>query len=164
MLQSLEGLAYAHRHNIVHRDLKPHNLLLAGSDGRWTAKIGDLGMAKNFEKAGLSGRTLTGAYAGTPQFMPREQVINFKYVKPVSDVWSLGATFYGMLTGQTPHDFPRGLDPIEVVLGGKIIPIRQRDASLPKKLAEVIDRSLMVKPQERFQDASEFRRALEPAL
>ena len=53
-------------------------------------------MAKNFQQAGLSGMSLTGTFAGTPLFMPREQFINFKYVKPVSDVWSLGATFYNM--------------------------------------------------------------------
>jgi len=121
-------------------------------------------MAKSFQQAGLSGMTVTGDCAGTPVFMPREQVVNFRQVKPVSDVWSLGATFYCMLTGHGPRDFPPGVDPMEVVLGGKAVPIRRRDATLPKKLAEVIDRSLAVKPEDRFQDASEFRRALKKAL
>ena len=164
MRQSLDGLAHAHSKGFVHRDLKPHNLLLAGTEGKWTAKIGDFGMAKSFQQAGLSGMTVTGNYAGTPAFMPREQVINFKQVKPVADVWSLGATFYAMLTGAIPRDFPRGVDPMEVVLGGRIVPIRERDAGVPKKLAEVIDRSLLVNPKERFQDAAEFRKALEKAL
>ena len=107
-------------------------------------------MAKSFQQAGLSGMTVTGNYAGTPGFMPREQVINFRQVKPVTDVWSLGATFYCMLTGQIPRDFPRGVDPMEVVLGSRIVPIRERDASLSKKLAAVIDHSLVVNPKERF--------------
>jgi len=61
--QSLEGLAHAHAKGFVHRDLKPHNLLLAGREGNWTAKIGDFGMAKSFEQAGLSGMTVTGNVA-----------------------------------------------------------------------------------------------------
>src|SRR6266853_1956761 len=97
-------------------------------------------------------------------YMPREQVINFRLVKPVADVWSLGATFYCMLTGQLPRDFPRGVDPMELVLGGRIVPIRERDASIPKKLAEVIDRSLAVNPKERYQDAAQMHDALVKAL
>ena len=162
--QSLEGLAHAHAKGFMHRDLKPHNLLLAGSEGKWTAKLGDFGMAKSFEQAGLSGMTVTGNAGGTPAYMPREQVINFRQVKPVTDVWSLGATFYGMLTGQLPRDFPRGVDPMEVVLGGRIVPIRERDADIPKKLAEVIDRSLAVNPKDRWQDAAQMLDALGKVL
>lgn len=164
IMEALTGLAYAHGRNIVHRDLKPHNILLNGSEGRWIAKIGDLGMAKNFERAGLSGMTVTGQYAGTPGFMPREQVTNFKHVKPVSDVWSMGATLYNMLTGQMPRDFPRGKDPMEIILRGEIMPIRRRDAGIPKALAAVIDRALSNSTKDRYQDAAELRSALENAL
>ena len=148
----------------MHRDLKPHNLLLSGREGKWTAKPGDFGMAKSFAQAGLSGMTVTGNVGGTPAYMPREQVINFRQVKPVTDVRSLGATFYGMLTGQLPRDFPRGVDPMEVVLGGRIVPIHERDAGIPKKLAEVIDRSLAVNPKDRWQDAAQMHHALGKAL
>ncbi|HEV7406294.1 MAG TPA: FHA domain-containing serine/threonine-protein kinase [Chthoniobacteraceae bacterium] len=164
MRQCLEGLAHAHAQRFVHRDLKPANLLLAGAEGKRVAKLGDFGMAKSFEQAGLSGMTVTGSYGGTPGYMPREQVINFRQVKPVTDVWSIGATFYCMLTGQVPRDFPRGVDPMEVVLGGRIVPLRERDAALPKKLAEVIDRSLAMNPQERYQDAAQMLEALVKAL
>jgi len=164
MLESLKGLSYAHKKNIVHRDLKPANILLHGAEGRWVAKICDVGLGKDFQQAGFSGMTMTGAIAGTPPFMPREQVTNFKYVKPVSDVWSMGATFYNMLTGQFPRDFERGRDYMEIILHGSIVPIRRRDASIPKKVAEVIDCALDDNVKNRYQTADGFLKALEKAL
>lgn len=164
MLQALEGLAHAHQNGLVHRDLKPQNILLDGAAKAWIAKIGDLGLAKNFQQAGFSGMTMTGHYCGTPYFMPREQVVHFKHIKPTSDVWSMGATFYNILTGQTPRHFPRGRDPIEIILRGAIVPIRRRDQSIPKKVAEVIDRALLHSPDHRYRDAAEMREALAKVL
>jgi serine/threonine protein kinase len=164
MLQALNGLAFAHGKGFIHRDLKPHNLLLKGTEGRWTTKVGDFGLAKDFQKAGYSGNTMTGTYAGTPFFMPREQVTNFKYVKPVSDVWSMGATFYNLLTGRFPLDFVAGKDPLQVILHGSIVPVRQRDPGVPKKVAEVIDRALANDVKQRYQDAGEMRQALAKVL
>lgn len=164
MLQTVEGLAYAHKNNMVHRDIKPSNILLCNSGRSFIPKVSDFGLSKNFQKAGLSGMTMTGSYAGTPVFMPREQLINFKYTKPVSDVWSLGATFYYMLTGQLPRDIKRGQDPMEAILQNAIIPIRIREANISKKLAEVIDRALNNDPTQRFQDAMKMHKALKTAL
>jgi serine/threonine-protein kinase len=164
MLQALDGLAYAHAKGIVHRDLKPGNLLLAGNRANRVVKVSDFGLAKNFEQAGLSGMTLTGHFAGTPLFMPREQVLNFKRVKPVSDVWSIAATFYYMLTGAPPRETPKGVDPLAAVLGGVSIPIRDRDHNIPKPLAAVIDHALAVDHKKRFQNATELRDALANAV
>ena len=154
--QALEGLAYAHAQGVMHRDLKPANILLAGKPENPIAKISDLGFAKNFDKAGFSGMTVTGAYAGTPVFMPKEQLTNFKYVKPVTDVWSFGSTAYAVLTGRPPRDFPRGADPMEVILRGEIVPIRTRDPQVPAALAEVIDKAIRLNPKDRYQDAAEM--------
>ncbi|MSR64891.1 MAG: FHA domain-containing protein [Verrucomicrobiae bacterium] len=107
MLGALEGLEYAHHAEIpkvklkdgsygrgrglVHRDLKPPNIFLSGAGSARMAKVGDYGLSKAFDSAGLSGRTRTGTVAGTPVFMPRQQVIDFKYAKPEVDVWAMAA-------------------------------------------------------------------------
>jgi eukaryotic-like serine/threonine-protein kinase len=162
MLETLEGLGYAHAQGYVHRDLKPANILLS-AEGRG-AKVADFGFAKNFEKAGLSGLTHTGTAAGTWPFMPREQLINFKYVKPVSDVWSIAATFYFVLTRALPRDSPRGRDPVDVVLENRIVPIRDREPGIAPRLAEVLDRALAAQTSDRFPTAGEFLKALAGAV
>ena len=116
MLGVLDGLAYAHSKGFVHRDLKPQNILLAKENINLIAKISDFGLSKNFTQAGFSGMTVTGSYAGSYPFMPREQVTNFKYVKPVSDVWSIAATLYFVITGELPREIRKGQDPMEAIL------------------------------------------------
>jgi len=164
MLGALGGLAHAHSNRVVHRDLKPANILLDGAGSSCTAKVADFGLARSFEKVGFSGMTVTGSYAGTFPFMPREQVTDFKHSKPHSDVWSVAATFYNMLTGLHPHDFPQGVDPMEVVLGGTPIPIRRRAPNIPAGLAAVLDKALAMTPSARYPTATEFRRAVQGVL
>ncbi len=155
-LVALDGLAFAHAQGVVHRDLKPENLLLADARRR-EAKISDFGLAKSFEQAGLSGMTATGTFGGTYHFMPREQLTHFRSLRPVSDVWSMGATLYFMLTGRFTRDFPPGIDPLQVILKGGIVPIRNRDPRLPAALARVVDRAVADDFNERHQSAAEFR-------
>lgn len=164
MAECLDGLDHAHRQKFIHRDLKPQNILLDNRRGRWTAKITDFGLAKNFEMAGLSGMTATGRFGGTYFFMPREQLTEFKYFRPVSDVWSIAATFYHMLSGQYPLDFPEDRDPMEVILRDEPVPLRRRDAGIPAPVAEVVDRALAGDPAKRYQTAAEMKTALERAL
>jgi len=155
-LQALEGLAAAHKEGFVHRDIKPQNILLH----RNLAKISDFGLAKNFQKAGLSGMSMTGNYAGTPVFMPPEQITNFKYVKPVSDVWSFAASLYQLLTGKFPYRFDPKRDPIDIILNEKPVPIRDRMPGLEKNLATVIDKALVRNPKDRFPDAGKLLASL----
>ncbi len=163
IMQSLAGLDYAHRQGLVHRDLKPQNILLHQHGGGWVAKLGDLGIAKYFEQAGLFGMRLTCMCGSTFDFMPREQVTNFKGFEPSSDVWSIAATFYRAITGVSPRNCPQDRDPMEVVLCEKAAPIRQRNLAVPLAIAAVIDRALANEPKERFQNAGEMLSALTSA-
>ncbi|CAM5478728.1 hypothetical protein GCM10010329_29980 [Streptomyces spiroverticillatus] len=163
-LDALRGLEHAHEQGVVHRDLSTSNILLhQGANGSRTAKIADFGISKAFDQAGLSGLTRTGAAAGKPMFMPRQQVVNFRRAAPEVDVWALAACLYNMLTGQLPREFPRAKDPWQVVLQETAVPIRRRDPSVPGALAEVIDRALVERPRIGFQSAAELRGALERA-
>ncbi len=98
-----------------------------------------------------------------PQARP-DEVANFKYLKADGGVWGLGATLYHMLTGQLPFDFPPGQERASVIARGRIVALRQRDASLPPRVAEVIDHSISARPKERYGTATEFRTAIEQAL
>lgn len=180
IFQVLDGLEYAHNAEIpyvklangkfakgkglVHRDIKPSNLLVKNAQRQPIVKIADFGVAKAFDRAGLSGFSASGAdLEGTFYFMPREQILNFKYAKPSVDVWATAACLYYMLTGTLPRDF-RGKEPLLAVLQTNPIPIRQRNRSIPKKLAEVIDLALVDHPQVYYKSATELKEALQNAL
>lgn len=162
-LQILEGLAYAHQKGHVHRTIKPSNILLKGQN-KYTAKLADFGLARAFERAGFSGMSATGSTLNAAMFMPREQLTQFRFSSPAGDVWSLAATLYYMLTGQSPRYFSNGKDPVEVILRGGFTPIREYAPKLPKKVAKTLDRALDDDTRERFPNASEFLRALNKAL
>ncbi|WP_194925096.1 protein kinase domain-containing protein [Catenulispora pinisilvae] len=161
-VQVLQGLEHAHNAGIVHRDLSPSNILLTGQGAALTAKVCDFGLAKAFDQAGLSGLTRTGATAGKPWYLPRQQVINFRNASQAVDVWALAATLYRCLTAEFPRDFSRARDPWQAVLQVEPTPIREHEPSLPKGLAEVIDEALRETPAIGFQTAAEFRAALSP--
>jgi serine/threonine-protein kinase len=95
--QVAEGLRYAHAHNVIHRDIKPANILL-GKDGN--VKISDFGIAKILGSQGL---TKTGMLVGTPWYTSPEQIVG-KEIDFRTDLYSLGVTFYEVLTGRVPFD------------------------------------------------------------
>ncbi|WP_252824793.1 FHA domain-containing serine/threonine-protein kinase [Actinoallomurus soli] len=151
-----------HARGLVHRDVKPANILLAGTgpEGRPLVKLGDFGLAKAFERAGLSGHTRTGALGGTIPFAPRVQLVSYKYVGPEVDIWATAACLYWMLTGATPRDFPLGRDPVAIALREPVVRIRDRDPSVPPQLAKVIDEALTDTPRITVRTADELALAL----
>ncbi|WP_332980026.1 protein kinase domain-containing protein [Microcoleus sp. A003_D6] len=175
ILQVLDGLSYTHNveipnvkladgsfgkgQGLIHRDLKPGNIFLANVGGKQVAKVGDYGLAKAFDLAGLSGQTLTGSAVGTLGFMPRQQVINFKYVQPEVDVWAAAACLYAMLTGCLPRNL-QGQDPFLAVLQSDAVPIGDRTSAIPKPLAKVIDLALIDNPDIYYKSATDFKQAL----
>jgi serine/threonine-protein kinase len=161
--QILKGLELAHKLGFVHRDIKPENILIAQTSEGLVAKISDFGLAKSFRGVGLSGLTFSGEMRGTVPFMPPEQMLDFKTVTPLADLYATAATLYYMLTCKYVYDEAAGGgDLIRMLLEEPPIPILERRPDVPKGLAEVIQKCLARDPKERYPDATLMRAALKP--
>jgi pSer/pThr/pTyr-binding forkhead associated (FHA) protein len=161
--QILKGLEEAHKLGFVHRDIKPENILIAQTAEGLAVKISDFGLAKSFRGVGLSGLTFSGEMRGTVPFMPPEQMLDFKTVTPLADLYATAATLYYMLTCQYVYDESAGGgDLIHMLLEESPIPIRDRRPDVPQALAEVIRICLARDPKERYPDAASMRKALKP--
>ena len=178
-LQILDALIYAHQqqievdladgsvqlfNGIVHRDIKPANYFLVSKNGPHGVKLADFGMAKAFEAAGMTNFTHTGEAGGTPVFMPRQQIIEYRYAKPDVDVWAVAASYYFMLTGCFPKDFNIKKDLWSQALKNPAVPIRKRNRNIDHRLAEAIDHALIEKPAIGFGSALELKKAIEGAI
>jgi eukaryotic-like serine/threonine-protein kinase len=99
--QVAHGLQHAHKYNLIHRDIKPANVFIT-SEG--VAKILDLGLSKNIEEQDTAYLTQAGHAVGTPHYISPEQAKGAADIDGATDIYSLGATFYHLVTGQTPFD------------------------------------------------------------
>jgi eukaryotic-like serine/threonine-protein kinase len=160
--QMLKGLEQAHQLGFVHRDIKPENILITqGTDGLMV-KISDFGLAKSFRGVGLSGLTFSGEMRGTVPFMPPEQMLDFKTVTPLADLYATAATIYYLLTCQYVYDDQPGGDLIRMLLEEPPIPIQDRRTDISPGLASVIETCLARDPKTRYPDAKSMRQALKP--
>jgi serine/threonine-protein kinase len=161
--QILRGLEQAHQLGFVHRDIKPENILIAQTPEGPVVKISDFGLAKSFRGVGLSGLTFSGEMRGTVPFMPPEQMLDFKTVTPLADLYATAATLYYLLSCRYIYDEPTaGGDLIRMLLEEPIIPIRERRSEIPEALDKVIEKCLARDPKARYADATSMRHALKP--
>jgi WD40 repeat protein len=152
------GLAAAHAAGILHRDLKPANLLLA-ADG--TVKLGDFGLA-------LPGKVETrltqeGQIVGTPQYMSPEQCRGDP-LDDLSDVYSLGATYYTLLVGRPPYEAEQFLQVSVAHCTSPIPNPRDRNPDIPEACAALVRRALAKDPADRYLGAVALLAALEELL
>ncbi len=145
-LQICAALKVAHAAGIIHRDLKPSNLLL-GLDG--VLKLTDFGVAQVFAANRL---TVTGGIIGTVEYMSPEQAEGKRATK-VSDLYSLGAVMYAMLTGRPPFTGKTLVDVIRKHATARFDMPSLYDSSIPRLLEEVVCKLLAKNPDERYPDA-----------
>src|SRR5579871_6275045 len=146
--QVAQGLAAAHAAGLIHRDIKPSNILLEPGTGR--AKITDFGLARLDSQP--SGTTQEGILAGTPTYMSPEQAQGLRSLDGRSDVYSLGATLYEALTGQTPF---RGAPHmvLQQVIDEEPRPLRQLNDRIPRDLETICLKCLQKEPAQRYAGA-----------
>jgi serine/threonine protein kinase len=147
--QIAEGLAEAHRLGVIHRDLKPQNIMI---DRDGNAKIMDFGIARSLHGRGM---TATGVIIGTPEYMSPEQA-EAKDVDKRSDIYSLGAVLYEMVTGRVPFE---GETPLSIILKHRGEPApdpKDMNEQISPAFSQVILRCLEKEKDKRFQQAEDI--------
>jgi eukaryotic-like serine/threonine-protein kinase len=156
---------HAHAHGILHRDLKPSNILIA-RDGQ--AHVSDFGLAKRLPSPGEEpgrGLTQSGAILGTPSYMAPEQAAGSRgALGPASDVYSLGAILYEMLTGRPPFQAATHLDTLMLVLEQDPVPPRLLNRQVNRELEMICLKCLQKTPRLRYESAAKLADDLEAFL
>ncbi|HEY4238919.1 MAG TPA: serine/threonine-protein kinase [Kofleriaceae bacterium] len=154
----LKALEYAHGRGVVHRDMKPSNVLVRAHDAM--ATVMDFGIAKMTTSTKL---TATGQTMGTVRYMSPEQVRG-QEVDLRTDLYSLGATMYESLVGDTPFDGNTHFEIMTKHLSELPKRPSAAGAELPAAVEDAIMRSLAKKPEDRFDSARSMRKQLESVL
>jgi serine/threonine-protein kinase len=173
--QAALGLQHAHERGLVHRDIKPNNLLVtltptgestvSGRLPLWgTVKLLDLGLARLEQEMSEQDRALTreGAVLGTPDFLAPEQALGAHTVDARADLYSLGCTFYFLLSGRPPF---HAESVAQLLLKHQLehpTPLETLRSDIPEGVLAIIRSLLAKEPDERIQTAGELAAALEP--
>jgi serine/threonine protein kinase len=156
MAKVADAIDYAHSKGVIHRDIKPANILI---DPKGDPKITDFGLARIDE--GDSILTRTGLILGTPSFMPPEQASGkVRDIGPASDVYSIGATLYCLITGQPAFQGSSPLDTLNMVLTEPPKEPRSYVPSIPRDLQTICLKCLEKRPQDRYPSAAAISRDL----
>ena len=154
--QVARTLAHAHQRDVIHRDVKPSNLLKDNEDKIW---LTDFGLARRFDDVRMS---MTGAMLGTPNYMSPEQAAPARHpIDHRTDIYSLGATLFELLTGRpvfvadTPHAVLAQVLAVEAPLLSELLPDTHRD------LETIVMKCLEKEPRDRYQSAGELADDLE---
>ena len=161
--QAADGLAHAHNAGLIHRDIKPANLLV---DPNGVLKILDLGLAKFIFEGAQPWQTPEGEQSavGTADYVPPEQVMDPRTVDGRGDIYSLGLTFYFLLTGRRPFPKSTLLELLETHQTEEPEPLSKLCPDVPPALVEIIGQMTAKKPIQRFQTAKEVAEKLQAWL
>lgn len=154
--QIANGLLAAHRSDIIHRDIKPSNILIEKGSAR--AKIIDFGTAKKIHMEQVV--TGQGIIIGTPYYMSPEQCLGEELDKR-TDVYSLGATLYHMITGAPPFVCPTILETLAAQVEKPVVPPHQKNADISSPLSHIVLRMLEKKRENRFGSMEEVIASLQ---
>jgi serine/threonine-protein kinase len=160
--QVLAALDYAHVHGVIHRDIKPANILVTGPESGQAGivKLTDFGIARSSNTGGLTG---AGVALGSLWYMSPEQ-IRSEPVDARSDIYSLGITFYEMVTGRRPIQADSEFALMNAQLVQVPTPPAEVMPGLPLPFSDLIMRSLAKDPRQRIASAHEFRGGLRQSL
>jgi eukaryotic-like serine/threonine-protein kinase len=167
VMQVGQALDHMNKLGIIHRDIKPGNILLTKGG---IAKLLDLGFAKKLGDhdtdvpGGGGNLTMQGVSMGSPAYMPPEQVLDAKQALQTADVYSLGATFYHAVTGQTPFNGKTAYEIMEKVIRQPPQSPQLVRPDIPVAISQFIEWTMDKLPERRPQSAGEFVRELEVAV
>lgn len=153
------ALQYAESHGILHRNITPNNILIRISDQ--TALLGDLMLAKALEGALAAQITKPGQIVGDVKFMSPERTRSTTDVDIRSEIYSLGATLYALLTGKPPHEGLTLVDTLQKIRTVPPLPLRAAIPNIPADFEAAILKMLEKDPKDRYQNATELNQALE---